>query len=176
MTQPEMDAALQGEGNLSATMDVVDEHDAAFGGEGTLTAYMTPVQPAQGVMDQRLLHVQRCGCNLSVVPPTPADQDTPSTRLGWLPGFPMDQPSGYQNRTTKPSPRQRHPVNTNKKMDIPTWLGQNPDEWPDGNPTPTPVNFLEEFTSDLGSWTTVGNNVWWDNSVGYPTAGSNKQF
>jgi hypothetical protein len=137
-------AALEGEGQLSAIIDVVQNHAVAFGGEGTLKAQMYPVQPAQSYMDQRLLHAQRCGCNMPVVPQSPDDQKKPEGRLGWLPGFPMDQPSGYQNRTTKATPRQRHPVNMNKPMDIITWQEQNPDNWPDGNPTPTGLQRLRD--------------------------------
>jgi hypothetical protein len=110
----------------------------------------------QATYDAMLEHQARCGCILpanlitkinpldvsvspqDLQPPTPG-QHAP----GFIPGFgwygtPMDQPSEQQNRTTEvpfKNHRQRHPSNPTKLMNILKWQEDNPDTWPDGNPT-----------------------------------------
>ena len=89
--------------------------------------------------DAILKHQQEHGCTLKAWEPGPVpyNGEMPTPHLGYF-GFPMDQPSNRQHRTTEHpfvNARQRHPTNPNKLLSILTWQEQNPDTWPDGNPT-----------------------------------------
>lgn len=86
-------------------------------------------------------HEANCGCIMPAnrMPPQ-AEQQASTPPPMWYPGgwfgIPISVPSQRQNRTTQLHPRARmHPINRTKPLSITTWIEQNPDTWPDGNPT-----------------------------------------